>query len=105
MRRHQFETYVNKVFDFSTEVVALLEPVYRTNPKDRAVDYALGTALIREGQVHRGESIVDRILKDRDTAEANLLTGRGTIRRRRLQDRGDDAAQGPGPHFRGARTQ
>lgn len=59
----------------NSEVAALLEPVYRKNPEDRAVDYALGTALIREGQVLRGESIIDRILRDGDTAEATLLTG------------------------------
>ena len=57
------------------EVVALLEPVYDSHPEDRAVDYALGTALIREGQIEQGERVIDRILKSGDSPEVNLLMG------------------------------
>ncbi len=57
------------------DVVALLDPIYQAHPDDRAVDYALGTALIRDGQAQKGELVIDRILKDGDTAEANLLMG------------------------------
>ena len=57
------------------DVVNLLEPAYQANADDRAVDYALGTALIRDGQAQEGELVIDRILKDGDTAEANLLMG------------------------------
>jgi tetratricopeptide (TPR) repeat protein len=59
----------------NSDAVALLEPVYREKPDDRVVDYALGTALIREGQIPQGEAVIDRILKDGNTAEANLLMG------------------------------
>ena len=59
----------------NADVVALLEPAYQAAPDDRAVDYALGAALIREGKIQRGEAVIDRILKDGDTAEANLLMG------------------------------
>jgi tetratricopeptide (TPR) repeat protein len=57
------------------DVVELLEPAYRINADDRVVDYALGTALIRMGEIQRGEVVIDRILKDGNTAEANLLMG------------------------------
>ena len=55
--------------------VTLLEPAYQANPEDRAVDYALGTALIRDGQIQKGEAVINRILKDGDSAEADLLMG------------------------------
>lgn len=57
------------------EVVALLQPVYDANPDDRAVNYALGTALIRDGQIQKGELVIDRILKSGDSAEVTLLMG------------------------------
>lgn len=57
------------------EAVTLLQPAYDANPDDRAVDYALGTALIRDGQIEKGEVIIDRILKKGDTADVNLLMG------------------------------
>ena len=59
----------------NADVVALLQPEYAANPGDLAVDYALGTALIRQGQIHEGEVVIDRILKAGDTPEANLLMG------------------------------
>ncbi len=58
-----------------SDAVTLLEPAYRENPADRAVDYALGTALIRTGEIQQGEAVIDRILKDGNTAEADLLMG------------------------------
>ncbi len=57
------------------DAVTLLEPAYRANPDDRAVDYALGTALLREGRIREGEVVIDRILKDGESAEANFLLG------------------------------
>ncbi len=59
----------------NSDAVALLEPAYLINADDRVVDYALGTALMRIGQIQRGEVVIDRILKDGNTAEANLLMG------------------------------
>jgi tetratricopeptide (TPR) repeat protein len=59
----------------NSDAATLLEPAYRANPEDRAVDYALGTALIREGHVQKGEAVIDHILKDGNTAEADLLMG------------------------------
>lgn len=57
------------------EVASLLQPEYDTDPGDFAVDYALGTALIRQGKIHQGEVVIDPILKGGDTPEANLLMG------------------------------
>jgi tetratricopeptide (TPR) repeat protein len=57
------------------DAIKLLEPEYQANPDDRAADYALGTALIRDGQIQRGELVIDRILRDGNTAESRLLMG------------------------------
>src|SRR5882762_491600 len=57
------------------EAVGLLRPAYEVNPDDRAVDYALGTALIRDGQIQAGEVIIDRILKSGEGADVTLLMG------------------------------
>jgi tetratricopeptide (TPR) repeat protein len=59
----------------NSEVVALLQPAYQANPEDRAVDYALGTALLREGKLEQGEAVIDRILKEGDTDGAHFLMG------------------------------
>jgi tetratricopeptide (TPR) repeat protein len=55
--------------------IALLDPVYRSDPNDQAVQYALGTALIRSGKLQRGEEIINHILKNGNSAEANFLLG------------------------------
>jgi len=55
--------------------IQLLDPVYQSSPDDLAVDYALGTALIQNGQMKRGEIVIDRVLKNGNSAEANLLIG------------------------------
>jgi len=57
------------------DVVTLLQPEYGANPEDLAVDYALGTALLRQGKIREGGVVIDRILKLGDTPEANLLLG------------------------------
>ena len=57
------------------DVVALLQPVYDADPHDRAVDFALGTALIRAGQIQRGEVIIDQVAKTGSQNEVDLLTG------------------------------
>jgi tetratricopeptide (TPR) repeat protein len=54
-------------------VIRLLEPL-RTRD-DRAIAYLLGTALIRAKQPERGQVLVDRILRDGESAEARMLLG------------------------------
>lgn len=56
-------------------VIGLLTPL-QTNAEDGlAVDYMLGTALVRDQQLAKGQVIIDRILKSGDSAEARLLMG------------------------------
>src|SRR5437588_6749490 len=51
------------------KVIALLD---KQDEKDLAVAYMLGTALIRSKQVERGQQMIDRILRNGDSAEARL---------------------------------
>jgi len=57
------------------EVIALLSPREAQFPDDRAFDYLLGLALIRQNQIERGQRLVDRILRHGDSAEAQLMLG------------------------------
>jgi Flp pilus assembly protein TadD len=56
-------------------VIELLAPLEKTAETDLSVSYLLGTALIRDNQVRKGQVIIDRILKQGDSAEAHLLLG------------------------------
>jgi tetratricopeptide (TPR) repeat protein len=57
------------------KVIELLTPVQQTNGDDLAIVYMLGTALVRDGQTAKGQILIDRILKNGDSAEARLLLG------------------------------
>ena len=57
------------------EVIDLLSPLQVADPENRAFDYLLGTALVRDGQAAKGQVIIDKILKNGDSAEARLLMG------------------------------
>lgn len=57
------------------KVIELLSPLEEQAPDDKALIYLLGTALIRDQQTRRGQRLVDRILRDGDSAEARLLLG------------------------------
>lgn len=57
------------------KVIDLLSPLDRQPEDDKALNYMLGTALIRDNQPQRGQLLVDRILRDGDSAEARLLMG------------------------------
>lgn len=56
-------------------VIDLLTPLQSGAEDGPAVDYMLGTALVRDQQPARGQLIIDRILKRGDSAEARLLMG------------------------------
>jgi tetratricopeptide (TPR) repeat protein len=56
-------------------VEALLRPLAATRPDDRAVAYMLGMALVRNGKVQEGQRLVETLLKDGDSAEAQYLVG------------------------------
>jgi tetratricopeptide (TPR) repeat protein len=57
------------------EVIKLLQPSKRDHPDDLAIAYLLGTALIRDNQAERGQILVDRILRNGESAEAHLMLG------------------------------
>ena len=57
------------------KVIELLDPLEKESPNDKALIYLLGTALIRDNQAARGQLLVDRILREGDSAEARLLLG------------------------------
>lgn len=57
------------------DVIRILEPEQKKYPDDMAVAYLLGTALIHQKRVEEGEVLVDRILRNGDSAEAHLMLG------------------------------
>lgn len=57
------------------DVIRILAPEEKKHPDDLAVAYMLGTAYIRDKQLEQGEILIDRILRNGDSAEAHLLLG------------------------------
>ncbi len=57
------------------QVILLLKPFEAKHAEDRALTYLLGTALIRAGRINEGEILIDRILRDGNSAEAQLMLG------------------------------
>src|ERR1044072_761089 len=60
------------------QVIELLSPYEKDGtetPQGRAVAYLLGNALIGDGQLGRGQLIINDVFRNEDTAEARLLIG------------------------------
>jgi tetratricopeptide (TPR) repeat protein len=57
------------------DVIRVLEPAEQKYPDDLAIAYLLGTALIHEKRVDEGQILVNRILRNGDSAEAHLMLG------------------------------
>jgi tetratricopeptide (TPR) repeat protein len=57
------------------KVIELLTPLEAKLGDDRAFSYVLGTALIQDRQTEKGQVLIDRILRDGDSAEARLMMG------------------------------
>lgn len=57
------------------DVIRVLAPEAKKYPDDLAIAYMLGTAYIRNKQVEPGQLLVDRILRNGDSAEAHLMLG------------------------------
>src|SRR6185295_8612790 len=55
------------------KVIASLSPLADTDPSNRTLAYLLGSALIGDGQLDKGQAIVDRLFRHEDSAEAHLL--------------------------------
>ncbi len=56
-------------------VIELLQPLGKTEPDDLPVAYMLGTALVRQQRIAEGQVMLDRILKNGDSAESRFLLG------------------------------
>lgn len=57
------------------ELLAPLEAADPNGPNSRAVAYLLGNALIGDGQLEKGQLLIDRVFRDENSAEARLLMG------------------------------
>jgi tetratricopeptide (TPR) repeat protein len=57
----------------NTKVIDLLTPVEAANHADLALAYMLGTALLQEKNLDKGQQMIDRILRNGDSAEARFL--------------------------------
>ena len=57
------------------KVIDELTPLTDADPSNRTVAYLLGSALIGDGQLDKGQQIIDRMFRDDDSAEAHLLMG------------------------------
>jgi tetratricopeptide (TPR) repeat protein len=54
-------------------VISLLDPLADTDVNELTLAYLLGTALLHQGKDERGALMIQRILKNGDTAEAHML--------------------------------
>src|SRR6185369_7900838 len=59
----------------TAKVIELLAPVAAAEPDNLTIAYILGTAYIQEQQTEKGQMLIDRILRNGDSAEARLLMG------------------------------
>ncbi len=57
------------------KAIDLLWPVYVANGNDPAVDYVLGTALARDGQVDLAQRVISPLMQGSDSAEKHMLLG------------------------------
>jgi tetratricopeptide (TPR) repeat protein len=60
------------------KTIELLSPYEKDGPETphgRVVAYLLGNALIGDGQLDKGQVVIDRVFRSEDTAEARLLIG------------------------------
>jgi tetratricopeptide (TPR) repeat protein len=63
-------------------VIDLLAPLEASLGQDRLFAYLLGTALVQQDEVTRGQVLIDRLFQGGDSAEARLLLGAQHLRRR-----------------------
>jgi len=66
----------------NAKVIGLLTPLEDKFPADRALAFLLGTALLNDDQVNRAQLVLDRILRDGESAETQLLLGAIKLRAR-----------------------
>lgn len=56
-------------------VIESLSPLSDADPNNRTVAFLLGSALLSDGQLSRGQQLIDRVFHDEDSAEAHMLLG------------------------------
>ena len=74
------------------DAIALVEPAYEAHPDDPAIEYILGTALIQDGQTQKGAAVIDRMMRNGDSAVASVLMGAAQLAAGDLQDSGSHAS-------------
>ncbi|HEY2961496.1 MAG TPA: tetratricopeptide repeat protein [Pyrinomonadaceae bacterium] len=57
------------------KVIDALSPLAETDSSNRMLAYLLGSALIGDRQLDKGQEIIDRLFRNEDSAEAHLLIG------------------------------
>jgi tetratricopeptide (TPR) repeat protein len=57
------------------KVIESLSPLADADPNNRTVAFLLGSALIGDGQLNRGQLLIDKVFRDEDSAQAHLLLG------------------------------
>jgi tetratricopeptide (TPR) repeat protein len=57
------------------KAVDLLTPLSQEYPDDHALVYLLGTALLKQDRLHEAQAMLDRILRDGESAESAYLLG------------------------------
>jgi tetratricopeptide (TPR) repeat protein len=61
--------------DRNSDAIALLRPACNAHPQDRALNFALGLALLRAGKSEEGSALMDRIVAAGNTPEVEVLRG------------------------------
>ena len=57
------------------KVIGSLSPLSDAQPNDRTIAFLLGSALISDGQLSRGQLLIDKVFRDEDSPQAHLLLG------------------------------
>ncbi len=57
------------------KVIESLTPLADADPNNRPLAFLLGSALISDGQLDRGQLLIDKVFHDEESAEAHLLLG------------------------------
>jgi len=57
------------------KVIESLSPLADADPGNRTIAFILGSALIGDGQVSRGQVVIDKVFHDEDSAQAHFLFG------------------------------
>src|SRR5678815_3743615 len=57
------------------KVIESLSPLAEADPGNVTVAFLLGSALIGDGQLSRGQQLIDKVFRDEDSAQGHLLLG------------------------------